>query len=767
MKEWALPAPANVPPELEELVGGHPLVAETLVRRGFSDPDKAAAFLDPAAYIPTPATDLPDLDKAVEILEPAIAEKKAICVWGDFDVDGQTATSLLVSALRSLGANVFYHIPLRHKESHGINLEVLKELIATGMDILLTCDTGISEHESIDYAIAQGVQVVITDHHALPETLPNAHAVVNSRRLPEDHPLSSLPGVGVAYKLVEELLRRADRLEEASTYLDLVALGIVADVAEQRGDARYLLQLGLEVLRTTERPGLQELMRVAEVQPLQLTETDINFQIAPRLNALGRLGDANSSVEFFTTDDITKARILAQDLEGLNSQRQLLTRQVLQGALSQIERDPTLLEHNVLVLEHPHWPGGVLGLVANKLAERYQRPAILLSYKSDEIAAGSARSVEGIDITAAITKVSDLLIGYGGHPMAAGMSLLVENVSTFRRRLSKAVAEQIETKDLVQEVRIDAELPWDELDEALIEDVERLAPFGAGNPALIFMSRDLQVTKVRDLGKTGEHLQVTVVDKAGVERKVFWWGGAGFDLPTEGFDLAFHARTSMFREQRELRVEWLDARYEEIIVEEREEELPFDLVDLRGVARPQEKLAEIIEQEAVTVWVEGEAGKAVSGLDRTEVEESETLAIYTLPPDRSTLSEIIARTKPQKVYLFGNHPKESDVNSFLQRLGGAVKFAVNTMEGKISLEKLAAVTAQTPVAVRLGLAWFEARGDFLIRDLSDAHVQIKAYENEQSIQNTDQILASLSNLINESRSYRDYLRAIPPDVALG
>ena len=250
---------------------------------------------------------------------------------------------------------------------------------------------------------------------------------------------------------------------------------------------------------------------------------------------MGRLGDANSSVEFFTTDDVSRARILAQDLEGLNSQRQLLTRQVLQGALSQIEREPALLTHDVLVLEHPRWPGGVLGLVANTLAERYQRPAILLSHRSDDIAAGSARSVEGIDITEAITQAGEFLIGYGGHPMAAGMSLLIENVSAFRRRVSKAVAEQIAAKALTQELVIDAELSWDELDEALFEDLERLAPFGAGNPALVFMSRELQIKNVREIGKTGEHLQCTVADKDGHEQKVFWWGGAGFDLPRRNF----------------------------------------------------------------------------------------------------------------------------------------------------------------------------------------------------------------------------------------
>ncbi|HNB54365.1 MAG TPA: DHH family phosphoesterase, partial [Anaerolineales bacterium] len=378
MSTWIEPSDIPTPAELQSYVGGHPLVAKVLAQRGITSPSEAGAFLDARLYRPTSPRELPNLEQAADRVTEAIRQWHPICVWGDFDVDGQTATTLLVSTLRTLGANVQYHIPVRGRESHGIKLEVLKEILATGTRLVLTCDTGIAEHEAIVYAQNEGVDVVVTDHHTLPETFPPAHALVNPQMLPPDHPLRTLPGVGVAYKLAEELFRRADRKEETASLLDLVALGIVADVAVQRGDTRYLLQKGLEQLRQTERAGLRRLFEMAELNPAQLSEEHIGFAIGPRLNAIGRLGDANPIVEFLTTQDTATVQVIAQQLEGLNAERKLLTSQIYQAALAQLDADPSLLDFAALVLTHPKWEAGVLGIVAGRLAERYHRPVVLL-----------------------------------------------------------------------------------------------------------------------------------------------------------------------------------------------------------------------------------------------------------------------------------------------------------------------------------------------------------------------------------------------------
>ena len=285
--------------------------------------------------------------------------------------------------------------------------------------------------------------MVITDHHELPERLPDAVAVVDPRRLPEDHPLHHLPGVGVAYKLAEALYAQAGRSEDAEPLLDLVALGIVADVATQVGDTRYLLQRGLEVLRRTERLGLRELMATAGLDPAGLSEEHIGFILGPRLNAVGRLADARAGVELLTTTDLSRARILANHLETLNAKRRLQTSQVYEAAVSQIQRDPMLLQDAALVLSHPTWPAGIIGIVASRLVEEYGRPVVLLSTPPDGTARGSARSVDGCNITEAIASQSELLTSYGGHPMAAGLALAPENIPAFRRGLARAVAAMI------------------------------------------------------------------------------------------------------------------------------------------------------------------------------------------------------------------------------------------------------------------------------------------------------------------------------------
>ena len=564
MKHWIDPQSVDVPGALSDFVGGHPLVAETLVRRGFATVDAARAFLDANTYTPAPPSNLPGLPQAVDRILTAIRYKERICVWGDFDVDGQTATTILVETLRDLGADVFYHIPVRMTESHGVKIPALQQVLEDGAQLILTCDTGIDAHEAVDFANARSVDVVITDHHELPPALPQARAIVNPHLLSDDHPLASLPGVGVAYKLAEALYAHVNRAVDVVKYLDLVALGIVADVAVQTGDTRYLLQRGLARLRDTKRLGLQELIKVAKINPAQITSDHIGFGLAPRLNALGRLADANVIVEFFTTTNPSQARILASELEGLNDKRRLLSDQVFAAAQVKIAQDPTLLDYAVLVLEHEAWPPGVIGIVANRLIELYHRPAILISTSRDGLGRGSARSVEGCHITDALATQEHLLTNFGGHAMAAGLGLPVNNIAAFRRGLSRAIKAQV-GETLPQPIlEIDGYLTLDDLSLGLVDDLERLAPFGSGNPSLILATCDLKIATNKPIGRDKQHLLVTVEDGDGAQQSIVWWRWNGAALPGARFDLAYTVRANDYRGQRELQVVWEDAREVEI-----------------------------------------------------------------------------------------------------------------------------------------------------------------------------------------------------------
>ncbi|MGI6206696.1 MAG: single-stranded-DNA-specific exonuclease RecJ [Anaerolineae bacterium] len=757
-RRWIEPVPVSVPDALRERVGGHPLLAQTLVRRGYTDPDRALAFLDPDAYSPAEPTDLPGMATACERIQAAIAAGERVLIWGDFDVDGQTATALLVSVLRELGADVGYHVPVRAEESHGLNLPVLARLLERHKPgLLITCDTGVSDSEPIAYARGQGVDVIVTDHHELPDVLPPALALLNPKLLPPDHPLRELSGVGVAYELAHELCRRAGQAGKEERHLDLVALGLVADLAVQVGDVRYLIQRGLEALRESERVGLRALVEVAQVEQARLSEGHISFALAPRLNAVGRLADASVAVELLTTADVGRARVIANELEGLNARRQLLCEQVFEAAQAQIEADPSLLDAAALVLAHPAWPPGVIGIVASRLVERYHRPAVLIAAPEGELARGSARSVEGCNITEAIAEQAHLLAGFGGHPMAAGFRLEPESIPAFRQGLAEAVLRMRGRRgEVVPSLQIDGYLPLEDLTPQLVDDIERLAPFGPGNPSLTLATRNLALKSYSALGRAGEHLQLFVQDGMGTVRRVLWWGGAGSPLPEGPFDLAYTVRASDYRGLREVQIEWVDFRPVEGA---RRRALDIAVVDLRPYPDPRAVLEELRRSEDIQVWAEVEGPPGSVGRDALVA--SSALAIWTSPPGPEELRQAIERAGPERVYLFAQDPSTDDLGAFLRRLAGLAKYALRRADGQVSVGALAAATGQREATVRLGLAWLAAHGDVTVTE-EESQVRLSPGTGQPDHQ-LPQIEMGLRALLDETRAWRRYYQSAPAE----
>lgn len=769
MKRWLDPEPVAVPPALAEFVGGHPLVAETLVRRGVQTVETARAFLDADAYTPTPPTALPNLAQAADRIERAIHAGETICVWGDFDVDGQTATTVLVATLRDLGARVMHYIPVRATESHGMRIPALERVLDQGAQLILTCDTGIDANDAVAYAVERGVDVIVTDHHELPSELPSAYAIVNPHLLPAKHALASLPGVGVAYKLAEELYAHAGCTEGAARHLDLVALGLVADVAVLDRDTRYLLQRGLVALRQTERLGLQELMKLARINPTYLSEEHIGFALAPRLNALGRMDDANVIVDFLTTTDLTQARIFASELEALNDRRKMIGDQVFAAAQEQIAQNPALLEETTLVLAAPEWPVGVIGIVANRLVELYHRPAILIAISPEGLGHGSARSVEGCHITEALVTQNDLLRSYGGHAMAAGLSLAADDIPAFRRGLSRAVKAQIGETPAQPALQIDGYVPLADLSLDLLADLERLAPFGAGNPSLTLATRDIRVTAQRPLGRDGRHLLLTVEDADGVAQQVVWWRWDGAALPEGVFDLAYTTRVNDFRGQRELQIVWEDAS--EImptiapVVVERPR---LELVDYRCEPHPLTLLKPLLTAPALQVWREGPAAADIPGCDRHELVPATTLVIWTLPPGPDVLHAALAKVSPTKVYLFSAGAGLDQLEPFLKYVAGVAKYALKNAAGRLDIPRVAALMANRESAVRLALAWLEAQGHITIvaegdTTEDDSYVLLRAGGNRAD-QYADRIAARLGALLDEVSAYRRYFMQAEVEV---
>ena len=760
---WLEPTHLPVEASLPDL---HPLVAETLVRRGFTTPEAARAFLDPDLYSPTPAPDLPGLIAAVERIEGAIHSHEPICVWGDFDVDGQTSTTVLVQTLLALGAEVTFHIPVRGVESHGVNVIHLKEIIDRGAKLILTCDTGVTAHEAVEFARTRHVDMIITDHHDLSESLPQAVAIVNPKLLPPEHPLATLAGVGVAYKLAEELISHFPTASiSPASLLDLVALGLVADLAILRRDARFLVQKGLAVLRCTQRLGLQIMMEMADLEPANLTEEHIGFVLGPRLNALGRLGDANPAVELLTTADSGRARLLATQLENYNAQRQLLCNQVTRAAEAQLNADPTLLANPVIVLGHPAWPSGVVGIVASRLVERYNKPALLFSTPANEPAHGSARSVEGLNITAAIAAQQDLLLSFGGHPMAAGLALEQDLLPEFLRRLNKTVGLMLgNNKNKEPELRIDAWLDLPEISLDLAATLESLAPFGPGNNKITLATHNLALLSATKIGRNEEHLKLAVADEMGNKQKVLWWGGAGETLPEGKFDLAYTIRASDWRGSRQVQMEFVDFQaFGTPPVELRSPK--HEILDYRNVKDPLTLLSGL-DQPSTLVWAEAEAKKEVNGKDRNDLEQADNLVIWTIPPSPDELQDALRIVKPYFITLVCAHPFLEITDAFIARLSGLLKYAITHHAGKVTYAELAASSAQRQITVETGLNWLVSRGSIALLHQENNQLWLAPGKTINDLGGAARLWVEIQSLLAETAAYRAHFKRADKDSLL-
>ena len=496
----------DVVDRLAEELGLPRLVAGLLANRGVRSVEDAHLFLSPGkAPLHDPAL-LADMPQAVERVARALRGRERIVVYGDYDVDGLTSTALMATALRDFGGEVSTYVPDRLEEGYGLNAEAVEKLAAGGADLIVTVDCGVCARQEVARAAALGVDVVVTDHHVPQAILPPAHAVVNPKRIDCPYPFNDLAGVGVAYKLACAL---AGEMGEDSglmdRFADLVGLGTVADVMPLIGENRALVDRGLRALSVTSRPGLRALAREAGLDGGEVTARQVAFQLAPRLNAGGRLGDAGSALSLLLCSDPEAAVVIAGRLELANRRRQHLQDGILEEALSMLEADPSLGESGVIVLAREGWHQGVVGIVASKLVDRLGKPVILLCVEEGR-ARGSGRSVDGFDLYGMVSKVSEMLSAYGGHAMAVGLSLPAERVDGLRDALSEIAAVMPE---ISPELSLDAEISLEEVRPGLPRLLALLEPYGTGNEPPLFLVRSVVVRgRPRVVGKG--HLKFNV-----------------------------------------------------------------------------------------------------------------------------------------------------------------------------------------------------------------------------------------------------------------
>lgn len=755
MSEWHTPLEPNIPPDLRAWAQNN-LLARLLVQRGICTVDAARAFINPDEYRPASPFALPDMTTAVQILHPAIDQKLPTLVWGDFDVDGQTSTALLVAVLQQLGADVRFHVPHRLTEGHGIRPENLAAELRTGVKLIITCDTGIDAHDAVDAAHAAGAQIIITDHHDLPETLPPADAVINPKRLPADHPLRELPGVGVAFKLAEAVARARNQPQLAENQLDLVALGIVADVAVQTDDTRYLLQRGLAALRRAERLGVRALCESANLQLETLTAEHIGFWLAPRLNALGRLGDAAQGVALLLTDDWGEARILAAQLDALNERRKMLVERTTVQALSLLAGNPQLAAYHAIVLAAKDWHPGVLGLVCTRLAEQYRKPVILLT-PDDGMLRGSARSVPGCDIHRAIKTQAVLLDTFGGHPMAAGLALKPSRLNEFRQGLSDALAAC--AAQPAAKITIDALVTVPELNESLLATIEQLAPFGAGNPPVRLGVRDVRVERATFIGRARAHRRLTIADETGHTARVLWWNSAETPVPEGTFDLALTIARDTFRGGNAVQLVWQDMR--------RRTPPPVrprrEIVDLRQ----SDAVQELFSDPEALFW-SGENLPGATRLTRPAHQlPAKTLVLWHAPPGHGSLQAVLTESQAERVVLVARPTPLDTASSFIRHLMGMIKFALVHHGGRLTLADIATAMVHRDATVRLAVDWLVAQGKLRIIVRTDETLVVRAGD-APPVANAAMLGNTLRELLAETAAYRQFfqraqLAALFPD----
>ncbi|EJP24938.1 single-stranded-DNA-specific exonuclease RecJ [Streptococcus anginosus] len=611
-------------------------VANLAYQRGIQTEEALRDFLEPSLDQLYDPYELHDMDKAVTRIRQAIENDEQILIYGDYDADGMTSASIVKEALEQLGAECQVYLPNRFTDGYGPNASVYKYFIENqGISLIVTVDNGVAGHEAIELAQSMGVDVIVTDHHSMPEVLPDAYAIIHPEHPEADYPFKHLAGCGVAFKLATALLE-----EVQVELLDLVAIGTIADMVSLTDENRILVKYGLSVLKNTQRIGLQELFKIAGIQENEVDEETVGFQIAPRLNALGRLDDPNPAIELLTGFDEDEVRDIALMINQKNEERKEIVQKIYDEAKTMVD-----LNKPVQVLAGEGWNPGVLGIVAGRLLEELHQPVIVLNIEND-LAKGSARSIEAVDIFEALDPHRDLFVAFGGHAGAAGMTLEASKLEALSQVLVAYIEDNQVDLSTKNELFLDEELSLPDLTLETLKNFEKLAPFGMDNKKPVFYLKDFKVENARTMGAGNTHLKLKVSQADAVFEVVAF--GLG-DLATEfsqtkNLELAVTLSVNKWNGQTSLQLMLVDARVNGI-----------QLFNIRG------KNAPLPENVPVLRFSE----------EMPNLEKSRAIVVYDLPERLNQLKAIIQQGHFEAIY-FKN---EIDQPYYLTGFGTRDQFA--------------------------------------------------------------------------------------------
>lgn len=725
------------------------LIKRLLNSRGITDEQEIKNFLHPLEAPLTSPEVFVDMPKATQRIVNAIERKESIVIYGDFDADGVTSTSVLYKTLQYLGADVHYFIPNRETQGHGFDTSSLVKLMTTIKPrIIISVDCGISDVDAVKFINSfKTIDVIITDHHEAPEILPDAYAIINPKApnsLDENlsakqiEHLTYLAGCGVAFKLAQSLLTHYNKTEFIYNILPFVAVGTIADVVPLLGENRYFVAKGLELISLGKHEGLKLLLESAGYDITKgITSEQIAFGIAPRINASGRLDTVDSALKVLISDNNAEIQMAITSLNDLNRVRQKLCSDTFEQADEMLKKEGN--KNSAIVLCNPEWHVGIVGIVASKLVEKYYKPTFLMTIK-DGVYRCSARSIEGVPLYDVIDANSELLDGFGGHSLAAGLCFSKTSFEEVKKALISTVSEYVSAQELKPFINIDLVLEPDEVTTDLVEELSGLEPFGASNPSPIFQMNDLIIKQKRLMGNDNSHLKLTL-EKDGKEFSAIRWSQGDVSLNiNDKLDLAFHPQINEYNGNIAVQL-IIDDIHSDNLTEEISEAKKYKIYDNRFKTGILKDVNDYLKNTKLNIKVFAESKPvkdSVKSYDeiysriftRESAEECDVVMFFDYPADKQTLEKILSQTQPKALHFMHFEPIIYDENSLIKTFLGMVKFASHNNGGKIELVRCASFLGKSVDIIKDLLNLFEDEKIIKIIEKNESFYKV-FYENSQ------------------------------------
>jgi single-stranded-DNA-specific exonuclease len=730
-------------------VAGDSLIAKIFFNRGYKDSRIIQQMLDEKLYIPTESNEFKDMDQVVKYIIDAFEKNKKICIYGDYDVDGVTSTVVLYECFSNYTKNLIYHVPDRFKEGYGMNKGVIENLAKEKVDLIVTCDCGISNVDEVKLAIDLGMEVIITDHHKVGDKLPEALYILNPNLLEPGHKASHISGCAMAYFVAKEIyLQKGDEHKEEAL-LDMVGLSLIADVVSLNGENRYLLKKSLKVIAETNRLGLIELFNIIEKEPRDVNEEDIGFGIAPRINAAGRMDSARLPVDLFLSKDLEFVKETAQQVDFLNKERKRIQEEMIIEALDYVEKRKK--NKTIIVVYNEYWHHGIIGIGAGKVCETYRKPTIFLSLKEDgETIVGSARSIEEINIYNLIKEVSEHLEKFGGHSQAAGLSLKKGNLRNFVNAIEEAAESKYFLNDEVT-VEVDEEIDVSVINEETFDRIQKAGPYGEGFEMPSFYTKKLYIVSDRKL-KNNHHIMV-VADENDNRISAVKWFGLDEHLEGKTFDFIFRITKNTYKGNDEIRMS-----VEHMIKSSGEKTKLFKgaIID--------ETNTEIQELKSkygdANFFYEGLPKKDLSSntVNRMSIKANKTLVLLGIPQSIDLLKEAVAISNPKQLVISLKYNSDYNFKTYIMNFLGLVKHVISKEYGKSNLEVFSSILCVEETIILTTLKLMKAYGKLDYDILSDNYTFIVYNNKVLEKTNTVVLERSLKSALLEKEAYTKYIK---------